>query len=224
MLTAHIRIAGVDLQFTAWQIDRLGGADIKLLLRQLDKGQTAEIHRANDLGGAGARAAIAWRCASEVVDHLHFREGALFIFPIGKASTRGNFHPLPWHSDDLQFDAPDPRIPVVLEIFRDTGRTKGIDDRLHIGLPGMEDGKVRPKALVKASRFPAAFHILDLLWCECRSSRAGAKVPSASLRGSSRNGVQENVVRSEEPTSELQSLMRISYAVFFLKKKINSKN
>src|SRR3546814_8479419 len=75
MLTAHIRIAGVDLQFTAWQIDRLGGADIKLLLRQLDKGQTAEIHRANDLGGAGARAAIAWRCASEVVDHLHFREG-----------------------------------------------------------------------------------------------------------------------------------------------------
>src|SRR3546814_13702504 len=40
-----------------------------------------------------------------------------------------------------------------------------------------------------------SFHILDLLWCECRSSRAGAKVPSASLRGSSRNGVQENVVR-----------------------------
>src|SRR3546814_717528 len=113
MLTAHIRIAGVDLQFTAWQIDRLGGADIKLLLRQLDKGQTAEIHRANDLGGAGARAAIAWRCASEVVDHLHFREGALFIFPIGKASTRGNFHPLPWHSDDLQYDAPDPRIPEI---------------------------------------------------------------------------------------------------------------
>src|SRR3546814_8428925 len=28
-------------------------------------------------------------------------------------------------------------------------------------------------------------------------------------------------VRSEEHTSELQSLMRISYAVFFLKKKIN---
>src|SRR3546814_2021091 len=31
--------------------------------------------------------------------------------------------------------------------------------------------------------------------------------------------LEENVVRSEEHTSELQSLMRISYAVFCLKKK-----
>src|SRR3546814_7643829 len=31
--------------------------------------------------------------------------------------------------------------------------------------------------------------------------------------------VQKNVLRSEEQTSELQSLMRISYAVFCLKKK-----
>src|SRR3546814_10528465 len=34
----------------------------------------------------------------------------------------------------------------------------------------------------------------------------------------------ETVVRSEEHTSELQSLMRISYAVFCLKKKIKHKN
>src|SRR3546814_10474006 len=33
------------------------------------------------------------------------------------------------------------------------------------------------------------------------------------------NGLNQ-VIRSEEHTSELQSLMRISYAVFFLKKKI----
>src|SRR3546814_3677330 len=32
------------------------------------------------------------------------------------------------------------------------------------------------------------------------------------------------IVRSEEHTSELQSLMRISYAVFCLKKKISNKN
>src|SRR3546814_10179983 len=32
------------------------------------------------------------------------------------------------------------------------------------------------------------------------------------------------IVRSEEHTSELQSLMRISYAVFCLKKKIKTKN
>src|SRR3546814_8693999 len=34
---------------------------------------------------------------------------------------------------------------------------------------------------------------------------------------------QEDAVRSEEHTSELQSLMRISYAVFCLKKKTKSK-
>src|SRR3546814_8583085 len=33
-----------------------------------------------------------------------------------------------------------------------------------------------------------------------------------------------NALRSEEHTSELQSLMRISYAVFCLKKKTNKKN
>src|SRR3546814_2122078 len=35
---------------------------------------------------------------------------------------------------------------------------------------------------------------------------------------------KQRTMRSEEHTSELQSLMRISYAVFCLKKKINSKN
>src|SRR3546814_674311 len=38
---------------------------------------------------------------------------------------------------------------------------------------------------------------------------------------SSRDDVRGTIRRSEEHTSELQSLMRISYAVFCLKKKIN---
>src|SRR3546814_2791487 len=38
------------------------------------------------------------------------------------------------------------------------------------------------------------------------------------------NACPERAARSEEHTSELQSLMRISYAVFCLKKKINRKN
>src|SRR3546814_6224929 len=44
--------------------------------------------------------------------------------------------------------------------------------------------------------------------------------------GSSIQGKKVSPVcsRSEEHTSELQSLMRISYAVFCLKKKINNKN
>src|SRR3546814_1601796 len=38
------------------------------------------------------------------------------------------------------------------------------------------------------------------------------------------NAPPENMLRSEEHTSELQSLMRISYAVFCLKKKKQKKN
>src|SRR3546814_5805216 len=61
-------------------------------------------------------------------------------------------------------------------------------------------------------------------------SLAAAKVPDA-LRTLGRMGTRAAVVlssgfeeRSEEHTSELQSLMRISYAVFCLKKKKNQDN
>src|SRR3546814_2148611 len=47
---------------------------------------------------------------------------------------------------------------------------------------------------------------------------AGAETNSASAATAERNGFME-FPRSEEHTSELQSLMRISYAVFCLKKK-----
>src|SRR3546814_9688382 len=43
---------------------------------------------------------------------------------------------------------------------------------------------------------------------------------SYQRRGARQPGNREQVWRSEEHTSELQSLMRISYAVFCLKKKI----
>src|SRR3546814_5572252 len=36
--------------------------------------------------------------------------------------------------------------------------------------------------------------------------------------------IKADVIRSEEQTSELQSIMRISYTVFFLKKKISKTN
>src|SRR3546814_4795505 len=47
--------------------------------------------------------------------------------------------------------------------------------------------------------------------------------PKAPEEGSGRPeiGASPRLARSEEHTSELQSLMRISYAVFCLKKKIN---
>src|SRR3546814_4757186 len=42
---------------------------------------------------------------------------------------------------------------------------------------------------------------------------------AATLLGKTRNSLMSDQARSEEHTSELQSLMRISYAVFCLKKK-----
>src|SRR3546814_4865729 len=53
---------------------------------------------------------------------------------------------------------------------------------------------------------------LRVLW---RTMRAARTVPKAPPRKAQRRRVD----RSEEHTSELQSLMRISYAVFCLKKK-----
>src|SRR3546814_4193402 len=47
----------------------------------------------------------------------------------------------------------------------------------------------------------------------------GAAKVSARHRSCKRRGIEARVARSEEHTSELQSLMRISYAVFCLKKK-----
>src|SRR3546814_1406620 len=54
-------------------------------------------------------------------------------------------------------------------------------------------------------------------WCKFTVDGRGGYVRSEGIWGVSAN---ETLDRSEEHTSELQSLMRISYAVFCLKKKI----
>src|SRR3546814_7297697 len=52
------------------------------------------------------------------------------------------------------------------------------------------------------------------------SVQAGPAVPGCRFRSMRcRHDIPDELVRSEEHTSELQSLMRISYAVFCLKKK-----
>src|SRR3546814_9202648 len=57
--------------------------------------------------------------------------------------------------------------------------------------------------------------------CQCGGSRAGSRsqIYFSRIGNSGRGCVIEERTRSEEHTSELQSLMRISYAVFCLKKK-----
>src|SRR3546814_10166917 len=55
-----------------------------------------------------------------------------------------------------------------------------------------------------------------------RAGEHRAIVESARLQDQRLVGFEERRLRSEEHTSELQSLMRISYAVFCLKKKNNT--
>src|SRR3546814_1624499 len=58
-----------------------------------------------------------------------------------------------------------------------------------------------------------------------RAARGSRKSARRTGRGRRREPVRvERAIRSEEHTSELQSLMRISYAVFCLKKKTVKKN
>src|SRR3546814_2644217 len=56
------------------------------------------------------------------------------------------------------------------------------------------------------------------------SARLSPIYGEEDLRDAFRSGWHERKARSEEHTSELQSLMRISYAVFCLKKKNNTYN
>src|SRR3546814_10349683 len=57
------------------------------------------------------------------------------------------------------------------------------------------------------------------IWACCRASASSASEAARSEIWATRPSSSSISVRSEEHTSELQSLMRISYAVFCLKKK-----
>src|SRR3546814_6275568 len=74
------------------------------------------------------------------------------------------------------------------------------------GLPGKADGVQGGKAI--GEKWQAYRMILEPLGRFMRKGQAGSEYRVAALR-------------SEEHTSELQSLMRISYAVFCLKKQKN---
>src|SRR3546814_4170183 len=76
-------------------------------------------------------------------------------------------------------------------------------------------GPAEPYRGVSITHAPAAF---DLDWKDVRHGRC-----NQSARQSSASCICLMVRRSEEHTSELQSLMRISYAVFCLKKKNTNK-
>src|SRR3546814_3221792 len=71
----------------------------------------------------------------------------------------------------------------------------------------------------EAKRHRSRKHAFEIDF-RCRTTDKGSQVRRAHLRWHKQPSLsQARVFRSEEHTSELQSLMRISYAVFCLKKK-----
>src|SRR3546814_5733045 len=80
--------------------------------------------------------------------------------------------------------------------------------------PAKSDERAQAKADTRSAAMPFSSVIRGL------STTARIWVPSAEKR----NRAASEAIRSEEHTSELQSLMRISYAVFCLKKKKEKKN
>src|SRR3546814_3716562 len=84
----------------------------------------------------------------------------------------------------------------------DRGEARNLEDPLRRRDPG--DDAARPEAR--------------------RSRRSGAAPPGAGAGDHRSAPRRDRLDRSEEHTSELQSLMRISYAVFCLKKKTKCKN
>src|SRR3546814_1354465 len=91
-------------------------------------------------------------------------------------------------------------------------------------LVGLSDGSVHATREVGAFTVALAVGLLVAFW---QPARAWGLVPLAGalalvMVGAAALDVADgatSIVRSEEHTSELQSLMRISYAVFCLKKK-----
>src|SRR3546814_8769604 len=83
-----------------------------------------------------------------------------------------------------------------------------------------------------ADRQPVCFQhrtLFDMQFHECRCAAGGMKrfcqglgAPADALDTLGQGFAGRIALRSEEHTSELQSLMRISYAVFCLKKKIKA--
>src|SRR3546814_8981359 len=108
---------------------------------------------------------------------------------------------------------------TIGELFDPTGFSVAHTTAAQDGLEALRSGLPCDWAALDNS-FDAflAFRELD----EADKAAWLAFAVSQSLQASLATGGRKNCFRSEEHTSELQSLMRISYAVFCLKKKTNA--
>src|SRR3546814_8429516 len=96
----------------------------------------------------------------------------------------------------------------VQEVLRALAKTDALD-AVVIYAPGYMLDRMADSIAAVASEYPRFFAAIDTGRATCRDSLRLAGIAVFDDLG----------LRSEEHTSELQSLMRISYAVFCLKKK-----
>src|SRR3546814_1984124 len=107
------------------------------------------------------------------------------------------------------------------------GRWRIEDRRVGVSAHGAERLGFRRDSII-SDRF-ARREIRPLGHClglshQTRASLARSRIHPQNAEHHRRPGENQGGIRSEEHTSELQSLMRISYAVFCLKKKKKKKN
>src|SRR3546814_5603637 len=88
---------------------------------------------------------------------------------------------------------------------------------LSCAAPAAADGRIT----LKAAKSGTSYYVMAVQLAEAAKTAAGIDVTVEESQGSVQNVKEAIRRRSEEHTSELQSLMRISYAVFCLKKKKN---
>src|SRR3546814_7602664 len=100
------------------------------------------------------------------------------------------------------------------------GHTSSLHDALPIYLhrPGRRSGGIA-RRVAEALDEPGGARSALLFLSPASLGRCGCADHASHFHAASRAGAPLFHIRSEEHTSELQSLMRISYAVFCLKKK-----
>src|SRR3546814_8521406 len=120
-----------------------------------------------------------------------------------------------------------PRSTRTDTLFPDTTLFRSIADRDHQPQRRVGDRKARARAAEQPRGHVGleAAHLGAVVRIDARSLDPAQRVEMLAQLGRARGdqGIMRHL-KSEEHTSELQSLMRISYAVFCLKKKKNQNN
>src|SRR3546814_5451005 len=108
-------------------------------------------------------------------------------------------------------------------LFRSVRAQPRGDRRLHRRDRSREGGARMTEAAAAVVREPGGAFTLETIEVEApRAGEVRVEIAGVGLCHTDLIFRDQFAPRSEEHTSELQSLMRISYAVFCLKKKINS--